>query len=311
MKTMSTGFEVSAYATEGNESLPRLRFVDRRRRARVSFVSNGPDLIRPGGLVAGSRRSPGQGRPEHRRHPRLDHGRQGRPPRDHRVPEERGAQLAGIGRSRGGVRDLRVPGTRREIPLPRLRDPRGRRCDGVSGLRRGVFRGRVDGIRMSRVQGLRARGRGCVSELRGALRRGNGLDECGPGNRSSARASANPGAIQAGKGRDIERAVALIADARRALDIAFVDFIGGGIERFVQEIRAAKGEAGANAVTPGLLEAVGRMEAGDYDSAWDLYQSVLTRFESEAKDFHDARRTIDEGDRLVQEVRAMGMEVQG
>ena len=118
-------------------------------------------------------------------------------------------------------------------------------------------------------------------------------------------------AIQAGKGRDIERAVALIADARRALDIAFVDFIGGGIERFVQEIRAAKGEAGANAVTPGLLEAVGRMEAGDYDSAWDLYQSVLTRFESEAKDFHDARRTIDEGDRLVQEVRAMGMEVQG
>src|SRR5438034_6428134 len=66
MKTMSTGFEVSAYATEGNESLPRLRFVDRRRRARVSFVSNGPDLIRPGGLVAGSRRSPGQGRPEHR-----------------------------------------------------------------------------------------------------------------------------------------------------------------------------------------------------------------------------------------------------
>ena len=117
-------------------------------------------------------------------------------------------------------------------------------------------------------------------------------------------------AIQAGKGRDIERAVSLIADARRALDIAFVEFIGGGIEKFVQEIRAAKGEAGVNAVTPGLLEAVGRMEAGDYDSAWDLYQSVLVRFESEAKDFHDARRTIEEGDRLVVEVRAMGMEVQ-
>src|SRR5438094_9972420 len=118
-------------------------------------------------------------------------------------------------------------------------------------------------------------------------------------------------AIQAGKGRDIERAVTLIADARRTLDAAFVDFIGGQIDRFVQEIRAAKGEAGANAVTAGLLEAVGRMEAGDYDSAWDLYQSVLTRFESEAKDFHDARRTIDDGDRLVQELRAMGMEVQG
>jgi len=116
-------------------------------------------------------------------------------------------------------------------------------------------------------------------------------------------------AIQAGKGRDIERAVTLIADARRALDIAFVDFIGKGIERFVQEIRAAKGEAGVGLVTPGLLEAVGRMEAGDYDGAWDTYQIVLDRFESEAKDFHDARKTIEEGDRLAHEVRAMGMDV--
>ncbi len=116
-------------------------------------------------------------------------------------------------------------------------------------------------------------------------------------------------AIQAGKGRDIERAVTLIADARRALDIAFVDFIGGGIERFVQEIRAAKGDAGVGVVTPGLLEAVGRMEAGDYDGAWDTYQIVLDRFESEAKDFHDARKTIEEGDRLAHEVRAMGMDV--
>jgi len=116
-------------------------------------------------------------------------------------------------------------------------------------------------------------------------------------------------AIQAGKGRDIERAVTLIADARRSLDVAFVDFIGKGIERFIQEIRAAKGDAGVGVVTPGLLEAVGRMEAGDYDGAWDTYQVVLDRFESEAKDFHDARKTIDEGDRLAHEVRAMGMDV--
>jgi hypothetical protein len=116
-------------------------------------------------------------------------------------------------------------------------------------------------------------------------------------------------AIQAGKGRDIERAVTLIAEARRSLDVAFVDFIGKGIERFIQEIRAAKGDAGVGVVTPGLLEAVGRMEAGDYDGAWDTYQVVLDRFESEAKDFHDARKTIDEGDRLAHEVRAMGMDV--
>jgi len=116
-------------------------------------------------------------------------------------------------------------------------------------------------------------------------------------------------AIQAGKGRDIERAVTLIAEARGVLDLAFVEFIGDGIEGFVKEIRAAKGDAGAEAVMPGLLEAVGRMEAGDYDGAWDLYQIALNRFESDTKDFHDARKAIDEGDRLAREVRAMGMDV--
>src|SRR5207245_6839407 len=51
-------------------------------------------------------------------------------------------------------------------------------------------------------------------------------------------------AVQAGKGRDIERAVTLIADARRTLDVAFVDFIGRHIEPFPQELPAAKGDAG-------------------------------------------------------------------
>jgi hypothetical protein len=63
-------------------------------------------------------------------------------------------------------------------------------------------------------------------------------------------------------------------------------------------------------ITPTLLEAVGRLEAGDYDAAWDAYQMALTRFETEAKDFHDARKAVDEGDRLVREVRTMGMDVQ-
>lgn len=117
-------------------------------------------------------------------------------------------------------------------------------------------------------------------------------------------------AIQAGKGRDIERAVTLIAEARHALDVAFVEFIGSGIETFVQEMRTAKGDAGVELVTPMLLEAVSRLEAGDYDGAWNAYQAGLGRFETEAKDFHDARRAIDEGERLAREVRAMSMDVQ-
>jgi RNA polymerase subunit RPABC4/transcription elongation factor Spt4 len=116
-------------------------------------------------------------------------------------------------------------------------------------------------------------------------------------------------AIQAGKGRDIERAVALIADARRSLDIAFVDLIGSRIDTFIQETRAAKGEAGVQAATPKLSEAVGRLEAGDYDVAWDQYQAALGTFHTQAKPFHEARKIIDDGDRLARDVRAMGVDL--
>src|SRR3989442_3504054 len=116
-------------------------------------------------------------------------------------------------------------------------------------------------------------------------------------------------AIQAGKGRDIERAVMLIADARRTLDVAFVDFIGGQIDAFLQELRAAKGDAGVQAATPKLQEAVGRLEAGDYDAAWDRLQLALGTFQTDAKDFHEARQMIDGGDRLAREARAMRMDL--
>src|SRR5437899_7628682 len=116
-------------------------------------------------------------------------------------------------------------------------------------------------------------------------------------------------AIQAGKARDIERAVGLISEARRALDIAFVEFIGARIDAYVQEIQAAKGDTGVQAATPKLQEAVGRLEAGDYDAAWDRLQLALGTFQTDAKDFHEARQMIDGGDRLAREARAMGLDL--
>src|SRR2546422_462679 len=116
-------------------------------------------------------------------------------------------------------------------------------------------------------------------------------------------------AIQAGKGRDIERAVTLIADARRTLDVAFVDFIGGQIDTFLQELRAAKGDAGVQAATPKLQEAVGRLEAGDYDAAWDRFQLALGTSQTDGGDSHGARQMIDSGARLAREARAMGMDL--
>ncbi len=116
-------------------------------------------------------------------------------------------------------------------------------------------------------------------------------------------------AIQAGKGRDIERAVALISEARRALDIAFVEFIGARVDAYVQELQAAKGDAGTQLAMPRLQAAVGRLEAGDYDGAWDEYQASLGTFQTDAKDYHQARTVIEDGDRLVRDARTMGMEV--
>src|SRR5207245_3319758 len=97
--------------------------------------------------------------------------------------------------------------------------------------------------------------------------------------------------------------------ARRTLDVAFVDFIGGQIDAFLQELRAAKGDAGVQAATPQLQEAVGRLEAGDYDAAWDRLQLALGTFQTDAKDFHEARQMIDGGDRLAREARALGWDL--
>ena len=116
-------------------------------------------------------------------------------------------------------------------------------------------------------------------------------------------------AIQAGKARDIERAVSLISEARRALDIAFVEFIGARIDSFVQEIQAAKGDAGMQLAMPKLQAAVGRLEAGDYDGAWDECEASLGTFQTDAKDYHQARTFIEDGDRLARDARTMGMEV--
>lgn len=116
-------------------------------------------------------------------------------------------------------------------------------------------------------------------------------------------------AIQAGKGRDIERAVSMIARAGKSLDIAFVGYIGGRIETFLQEMQEAKGDAGLQAVLPRLQEAVTRLEKGDYDGAWSLYETSVYGFQSEAKDYHEARLALDDAERLTRDVSAMGLEV--
>lgn len=115
-------------------------------------------------------------------------------------------------------------------------------------------------------------------------------------------------AVQAGKRRDIERAVKLIADARRSLDAAFVNFIGGRLETFVGEVE--KAQRGAPSAVDGKLEgAVQRLETADYDGAWDEFQAASEAFRSQSREYSETRSILDGDARILGEVRDLGMNV--
>ncbi len=115
-------------------------------------------------------------------------------------------------------------------------------------------------------------------------------------------------AVQAGKHRDIAKAVMFIADARKSLDVAFVDFIGGRLESFAAELDAARADPRSPARAQ-LDEALARLEARDYDGAWDGLQAASQGFRSQSKEYSEARTVIDGDSRLLAEVRSLGMDV--
>ena len=114
-------------------------------------------------------------------------------------------------------------------------------------------------------------------------------------------------AVVAGKKRDIERAVKLIADARLMLDVAFVDFIGSRVESLVAEMDRAGGRSAT--VENALDSAVSRLEALEYDAAWEALQAAIQAFQSQAKEYSEARSLLAATDALVADGRSMGMEV--
>ncbi len=116
-------------------------------------------------------------------------------------------------------------------------------------------------------------------------------------------------AIVAGKGHDVERAVKMISEAKRALDIAFADYIAIRVETFTQEVRAASPKDGGAGVEAQLQEAVDLLEAGNYDAAWDRLQAATKGFQAQAKEYHEARDALGENERLIAEMRSLTMDV--
>ncbi len=116
------------------------------------------------------------------------------------------------------------------------------------------------------------------------------------------------GAVEAGKRKEMERAVKLIIDARRSLDLAFVDFVGSRVESLAAEVQAAASAEVANLVRPYLQAAVNQLQGRDYDRAWEAFESAKHAFQSQSKEYSERRNVLAAADRLSREVRELGMD---
>jgi len=116
------------------------------------------------------------------------------------------------------------------------------------------------------------------------------------------------GAVEAGKRKEMEKAVRLISDARRSLDIAFVDYIGGQMESFAAEVESAARTDASALVRPRLETALASLEKRDYDAAWGGLQDARLTFQSHAKEYLEGRKILEATERLLGEVRGLGMD---
>jgi hypothetical protein len=115
-------------------------------------------------------------------------------------------------------------------------------------------------------------------------------------------------AVEAGKRKEMEKAVRMISDARRSLDLAFVNYIGGRLESFASEVEAAGPGEAATLARPLLEGAVAKLGKRDFDGAWESLQSARHAFASQAKEYTEGRKILDSTERLVTEVRGLGMD---
>ena len=116
------------------------------------------------------------------------------------------------------------------------------------------------------------------------------------------------GAVEAGKRKEMEKAVRLISDARRSLDTAFVDFIGGQMESFASEVESAGRADVVSLVQPQLETAFASLEMRDYDAAWGGLQDARITFQSHAKEYLEGRKILEATERLLGEARGLGMD---
>jgi len=120
----------------------------------------------------------------------------------------------------------------------------------------------------------------------------------------SARSKINE-AIGAGKRREIEGAIKMIGEARQGLERAFRDHIAGQIDSVLQDVERMGGSEDASNALEGVRVAIGRLEAREYEAAWDALQVAAEACEAQVKPYREAKESIAEDKRLLAEARSL------
>jgi hypothetical protein len=106
----------------------------------------------------------------------------------------------------------------------------------------------------------------------------------------------------------MEKAVQLISDARRSLNLAFVDYIGHQLEALAAEVEASGPGEAASLVRPQIEDAFGKLSGRDYEGSWKSLQAARTTFKSQAKEYTEGRKILEATEHLLADVRTLGMD---
>jgi hypothetical protein len=116
-------------------------------------------------------------------------------------------------------------------------------------------------------------------------------------------------AIAAGKRREVERALANIAEAKHALDVALTEHLARRIEAIVAQVGRVGAPERANDLEGVLREAVNRIEARNYDGAFEQVEHADKAFQTQAHDYVEANESLDQEDRILADAKSLGMDV--
>lgn len=118
-------------------------------------------------------------------------------------------------------------------------------------------------------------------------------------------------AIAAGKGREIELAVRLVAEAKSNLETAFTVHIAGQIETLLAEVErvTAAGAGDVPAIEQVLASAIDLLERGDFMASSGKVAQAREEFDQKAGGHYRAKEMLMNAETLVDNGRAFGIDV--